>query len=260
MSCLPHPSGLLPLLPLPRTQSSLSWEFARLWPSLQTTSVPFYSAQSALYVEHKRLWLSPVSASDPHAECACGLVLPRTTPTPTPAQVNCTFAGQSRSVCPHHLYWISRGGCWQLLGVFHCFELRQMQCESGLHRPDVTGLFKTLWRSSVSYTLRFWAAQPAIQPTHSKLKFTGPKAPGAATRGWFICVCVCPWAFTWASVCLCVCVGGSRALGTESGSLLTATVAATLATQEGRCVEWVSGRGTYSRCLCVARMWLCLNI
>lgn len=38
--------------------------------------------------------------------------------------------------------------------------------------------------------------------------------------------CVCPWAHTWA----CVCVGGSRALGTESGSLLTPTVAATLAT------------------------------
>lgn len=38
-------------------------------------------------------------------------------------------------------------------------------------------------------------------------------------------------------VCVYVCVGGSRALGTESGSLLTATVAATLATQEGKCVE-----------------------
>lgn len=35
-------------------------------------------------------------------------------------------------------------------------------------------------------------------------------------------------------VCLCMCVGGSRALGAESGSLLTATVAATLATQEGK--------------------------
>ena len=35
-------------------------------------------------------------------------------------------------------------------------------------------------------------------------------------------------------VSVCVCVGQSRALGTESGSLLTATVAATLATQEGK--------------------------
>lgn len=33
-------------------------------------------------------------------------------------------------------------------------------------------------------------------------------------------------------VCVCVCVGVSRALGAKSGSFLTATVAATLATQE----------------------------
>lgn len=38
---------------------------------------------------------------------------------------------------------------------------------------------------------------------------------------------------------VCVCVGGSRALGTESGSLLTATVAATLATQEEK-MCWMS--------------------
>lgn len=37
--------------------------------------------------------------------------------------------------------------------------------------------------------------------------------------------------------CVSMCVGGNRALGTESGSLLTTTVAATLATQEGKCVE-----------------------
>lgn len=219
---------LLPRTPLTLTSNHLS-------SFLFVSECPFRGTQEVVTVS--------VSASDPHAECACRLVLPHTN-----LPLNYTFAGQSRPVCPNHLHWISRATCCQLLGVFHSVESKQLQRESGLHRPDVTGLSKTLWRFSVSYTLRFWATQPAIQPTHTKLKFTGPKAPGAATRGWFMCLCV-PEPLR-GQVCVYVCVGGSRALGTESGSLLTTTVAATLATQEGKCVEWVSGRGMYSSCLC----------
>lgn len=186
-------------------------------------------------MEHKRLWLSPVSASDPHAECACRLILPN----PPTTEVNCTFAGQTT---PHHLHWISRGRCWQLLGVFHSVESRQRQWESGLRRPDVTGLSKTLWPSS-PHTLSWSSLASRLQEP--------PQG------GWFLCVCLYVPEPLRGQVCVCVCVGGSGALGTESGSLLTATVAATLATQEGKCVEWVSGRGMYSRCLCVAGMWLC---
>lgn len=132
MSCLPLLSAPHPPLSCLGTRAGCPKSSPGctrlLWPSLQTTSVPSYSALSALYVEHKRLWLSPVSASDPHAECACRLILPHITPHPP---VTCTFAGQSQSVCPYHLHWISRGRCWQLLGVFHSVESRQMQWEMG---------------------------------------------------------------------------------------------------------------------------------
>ena len=52
-----------------------------------------------------------------------------------------------------------------------------------------------------------------------------------------MCVCLFVPEPVRGQVCVYVCVSRSRALGAESGSLLTATVAATLATQEGKCVE-----------------------
>lgn len=63
--------------------------------------------------------------------------------------------------------------------------------QSRLHNPDVTGLSKTSRGFSVcQLAFYFSAAQPANQPTHCRLQFTGPKAQGATRRGWFTCVFV----------------------------------------------------------------------
>lgn len=187
----------------------------------------------------QRLWLFPVSASDLEAECASGLV-----PCPLTLHWSELYLGRaepdSLSV-PSMRAAVLGVGAESFWVCSLCAESKQVQ-QSRLHNPDVTGLSKTLWGFSVFQLASYFsAAQPANQPTHCRLQSTGLKAQGATTRGWFmcVCVCVCPWAFTWASVFLCVCVGGSRALGTESGSLLTATVAATLATQEGK-MCWMS--------------------
>lgn len=128
----------------------------------------------------------------PQLNVPAGSFFPIWPPQPNP-EVNCTFAGQSQSVCPHHLHRISRGRCWQLLGVFHSVESRQMQWESGLRRPDVTGLSKTLW--------------PSSHPAHTlQAEVHWPQGSWSRHKGVvFMCVSVCPWAFTWASVCLCVC-------------------------------------------------------
>lgn len=101
-----------------------------------------------------------------------------------------------------------------------------MRWESGLRRPDVTGLSKTLW--------------PSSHPAHTlQAQVHWPQGSRSCHKGgvFFLCVRLCVPEPLRGQVCVYVCVGGSRALGTESGSLLAATVAATLATQEGKCVE-----------------------
>ena len=103
-----------------------------------------------------------------------------------------------------------------------------MQRESGLRRPDVTGLSKTLWPSShPAHTLQAEVHWP--QGSRS--------CHGGGRGGGVVCVCLFVPEPVRGQVCVYVCVSRSRALGAESGSLLTATVAATLATQEGKCVE-----------------------
>lgn len=145
-------------------------------------------------MEHKRLWLSPVSASDPHAECACRLILPHAPPPPhPPLKWGVPLQGRAslfvHTICTELAEVDDR----LLLGVFHSVESRQMQWESGLRRPDVTGLSKTLW--------------PSSHPAHTlQAEVHWPQGSRSRHKGVvFMCVSVCPWAFTWASVCLCVC-------------------------------------------------------
>lgn len=206
-----------------------------LWPTLQATSVSSDSTPSALYMETQRLRLSPLSASDPEADCAAGPV-----PRPLTLHLSELYFSRAEPDSP-----CSRRACLHCWGFDAVFWVRSHRAESEpvqqtwLHKPDVTGLSRTFRGSSVFQL----ASVYKLQPTGPHTADCSPLASGLREppQGGGLCVCVCLSLslLTWASVCLCVFVGGSRALGTESGSLLTATVAATLATQEEK-MCWMS--------------------
>lgn len=209
----------------------------------------------------QRLWLSPVSASDPEAEFASGLG-----PRPATLHSEYTVPGQEGEPDSPFVPSMCAAGLevdgWGLVGPLPLCpqkESKQVQ-QSRLQNPDVTGLSKT-WRGSSACQLAFYfsAAQPANQPTHCRLQSTGPKAQGATTRGWFTCVFVPE--FLRGQVCVYVCVL------VEAGPWELRVGASWLQQwllpwqpRRERCVEWVSGRGIYSRCMCAGDVALFMNL
>lgn len=205
----------------------------------------------------QRLWLFPVSASDLEAECASGLV-----PCPLTLHWSELYLGRaepdSLSV-PSMRAAVLGVGAESFWVCSLCAESKQVQ-QSRLHNPDVKGLSKTLWGFSVFQLASYFsAAQPANQPTHCRLQSTGLKAQGATTRGWFMCVFV-PEPLR-GQVCFYVCVL------VEAGPWELRVGASWLQQwllpwqpRRERCVEWVSGRGIYSRCICVGDVALFINL
>lgn len=156
--------------------------------------------------------------------------------------MNCTWAGQSQSVCLHHMHCRARGRCWWLLGVF--IMLKWSRCS----RVGST----ILWLFSLSTSLQF-LSRTASQPAHTlQAAVRWPQGSESHHKGvvycMYACVCLSLRFYVGKSVSVFVLVEAGPWELRVGASWLQQWLLPWQPRRE-RCVEWVSGRRIYSQCL-----------